>query len=87
MRLTGVNDIHGTHGATGVVENPFLVEVHVGFGGGGLQVGDDIGDDGASVVAMLCDCALREVVQLCGLEDVETLEARFKEDPDAVQQS
>lgn len=35
---------------------------------------------------MLCDCALREVVQLCWLEDVETLEACFEEDPDAVQQ-
>lgn len=87
MRLTGVNYVHGTHGATGVVEDPFLVEVHVRLGGGGLQVGDDVGDDGASVVAMLCDCALCEVVQLCWLEDVEALEARFKEDPDAVQQS
>ena len=86
MQLTGVNNVHGTHGATGVVEDPFLVEVHVGLGGGGLQVGHDVGDNGASVVAMLCDCALREVVQLCRLEDVETLKARFEEDPDAVQQ-
>lgn len=61
-QLTGVNNVHGTHGAAGVVEDPFLVEVHVGFGRGGLQVGHDIGDDGASVVAMLCDCALCEVV-------------------------
>lgn len=35
-RLTGVDNVHGTHGAAGVVENPFLVEVHVGFGRGGL---------------------------------------------------
>ena len=81
-----MNHVHGTHGAAGVVEDPFLVEVHVGLGRSGLQVGDNVGNDGASVVAMLCDCALREVVQLCGLEDVETLEARFEEDPDAVQQ-
>lgn len=87
MRLTGVDNVHGTHGATSVVEDPFLVEVHVGLGRGGLQVGHDVGDDGASVVAMLSDCALCEVVQLCGLEDVEALEARFKEDPDAIQQS
>ena len=87
MRLTGVDYVHGTHGATGVVEDPFLVEVHVGLGRGGLQVGHDVGDDGASVIAMLSDCAFREVVQLCRLEDVEALKARFKEDPDAVQQS
>ena len=79
MQLTGVNNVHGTHGATGVVEDPFLVEVHVGLGRGGLQVGHDVGDDGASVIAMLSDCALREVVQLCRLEDVEALKARFKE--------
>lgn len=82
-----MNDIHGTHGATGIVEDPFLVKVHVGLSGSGLQVGHDVGDNSASVVAMLCDCALCKVVQLCGLEDVEAFEVRFEENVDAVQQS
>jgi len=82
-----VNNVHGTHGAASVVEDPFLVEVYVGLGRSVLQVGHDVGDDSASVIAMLCNCALREVVQLGWLEDVETLQARFEEDVDAVQQS
>ena len=72
--LTGVNHVHGTHGATGVVENPLLLEVHVGLGWRGLQVGDDVGDDSAGVVAMLRDGAFGKVVQLGRLEDVEALE-------------
>ena len=32
LQLTSVNNVHGTHGAAGVVEDPFLVEVHVGLG-------------------------------------------------------
>ena len=87
LQLTGVDNIHGTHGATGIVEDPFLVKVHVGLGGSVLQVGHDIGDNGASVVAMLRDCALCEVVQLCGFEDVEALKARLEEDVDTIQQS
>ena len=81
-----MNHVHGPHGATGIVENPLLVEVHVGLSGGRLQVCDDVRDDGAGVVAVLGDGALGEAVQLRWLEDVEALEVRFQEDVDAVQQ-
>jgi hypothetical protein len=84
--LTGMDHIHGPHGAAGIVENPLLLEVHVRLRGRRLQAGDDVRDDGAGVVAMLGDGGFGEVVQLGRLEDVEALEARFQEDVDAVQQ-
>lgn len=82
--LTGMNDVHGTHGATGIIENPLLLEVHVGLGRGGLKVRHDIGDNGAGVVAMLGDSTLRESVQLSRVENVEALEVGLEENIDAV---
>ena len=82
---TCVNHIHSAHGATSIVENPLLVEVHVGLGRGVLEVGDNVGDNRASVVAMLRDCALCKVVQLCWLENVEAFQIRLQESVDAVE--
>lgn len=48
---TGVNHVHGAHGAAGVVEDPFFVEVDVGAVEGG-EGSDDVGDDGCCVVAV-----------------------------------
>lgn len=61
--LTGVDDVHGAHGAAGVVEDPLLVQVDmVGEGRVAVQLGDDVGRDAAGVVAVGGDGALGQVV-------------------------
>lgn len=70
-----MNDVHGAHGTTGVVKNPFLVAVEMRARGLLLQLGDDKVDDGARVVAVGGDGALRQFVQVRRVEDVELIQA------------
>lgn len=42
---TGVDDVHSTHGTTGVVEYPLLLEVQVLSADLGLELGDNEVDD------------------------------------------
>lgn len=68
-----MNDVHGTHSTTGIVENPFLVLVEVVSGDLLVQLGDNEVHHRTGVIAMSLDGALGEVVQLFGIEDVELL--------------
>lgn len=47
-----MNDLHGAHGATGIVETLFLIHVHERFCRGMLQARCYTNDDGASVVVV-----------------------------------
>lgn len=76
-RLTGVDESHGAHGTAGIVEDPLLVGDGVGVdvgAVGALELRDDELDDALGVVAVGGDGALRQLVQLLGVEDVEALE-------------
>lgn len=69
---TGVDDVHGPHGTAGVVEDPLLIEVDVVLGTRQLaELVDDVLDNGPSVVSVGSDAALRQVVEVRWLEDVE----------------
>lgn len=85
LERTGVDNVHGSHSATGVVEDPLLIQVHKWLGRGVLEVGHDISDDGAGVIAMLRNSTLREAVQLRRVENVETFKVCLQEDVDAAQ--
>lgn len=69
---TGVDDVHGPHGTAGVVEDPLLIEVDVVLGTRQLaELVDDVLHNGPSVVSVGSDAALRQVVEVRWLEDVE----------------
>lgn len=74
-----MDDVHGTHRTTGIVEHPLLLEVQVLSADLGLELGDDEVDDGVGVIAMGLDGALRQVVQVVRVEDVELVQARVEE--------
>lgn len=74
-----MDNVHGAHCAAGVIEHPFLLLVHVVARDGVVQLADDEVDDAAGVVAVGGDGALRDLVQLAGVVDVELVEARVEE--------
>jgi len=73
-----MDNVHGTHSATSVVENPFLFLVHELARNLLVQLRDDVVDNRASVISMSSNGALGEIVQLAGFEDVELLKARIE---------
>lgn len=75
---TGMNHVHGAHGAAGVVEYPLFLGAQVVGADLLLQLGDNEVDDGASILAVGADGALRHIVQVLRVEDVELLKARIE---------
>lgn len=76
----GVDDVHGTHGTTSVVEHPLLIVVDVGRNAVALvQLVDNVLDNGLGVAAMGADGALGQIVKVLGIEDVEGLETLLKD--------
>ena len=73
-KRTGMNDIHGTHRTASIVENPLLLLVHVLAGNLLVQLSDDVVDNAARVVAMGSNGALREIMQMILVENVELIE-------------
>lgn len=74
-KLTGMNDVHSSHGAAGVVEDPLLVRVDV-FGD--LNIGGELVNnvlhDGLGVAWVGLDAALGDIGELLEVEDVKGLE-------------
>lgn len=73
-----MDNVHSTHGTTGVVEHPLLLEVQVVDADLGLKLGDNEVDDGIGIIAMGLDGTLRQVVQVLWVEDVELVQARVE---------
>lgn len=73
-----MNDVHCAHGTTGIVENPLLRGAQVVWSNLLLQLGDNEVDDRAGVLAMSLNGALREIVQVLRVENVELLQARVE---------
>lgn len=81
-----MDDIHGPHGAAGVVEHPLLVQVDMaGRARLAVQLVHDILDDGSRVVAVRRDAALGEIVQVVRVEDVKGLEMPLEEVEDGAE--
>ena len=66
----GVDDVHGAHGAAGVVEDVLLVQVDI-VGVQAMQLRGDVAHDAARVVAVRRDATLSQILQVVRLEDVE----------------
>lgn len=73
-----MDNVHGTHSTTGIVENPFLFLVHELAGHLLVQLRDDVIDNRASVISVSCNGALGDIMQLTGFEDVELLKTRVE---------
>lgn len=73
-----MDDVHRAHGTTGIVENPLLLDAQVLRSNLLLQLGDDEVDDGARVLTMALNGALRQIVQVLRVEDVELVQARVE---------
>lgn len=73
-----MDDVHGTHRTTGVVKHPFLLGAQVLRAHLLLQLGDNEVDHGTGVIAVFLDRALREIVQMLRVEDVELVQARVE---------
>jgi hypothetical protein len=84
---TGVDDVHGTHGTAGVVEYPLLLSAQVLGADLLLQLGNNEVDDGVGVLAVGADGALRHIVQVLWVKDVELLQARVEVAVDGGEQS
>lgn len=69
-----MNDVHGAHCTTGIVENPLFVEVQVLAGQFLVQFLDDVVDHGTGIVSMGGNGTLGQVMQMRRLEDVEPFE-------------
>lgn len=77
---TGVDNVHGTHGTTGVVEDPFLVEVDEARGRSlTVQLVHNVANHTARVISMCGDAPLSQVVQVIWREDVERIESLLEE--------
>ena len=62
-----MDDVHTTHRAAGIVEEPLLgiIVLRVDIVGMLLvQLGDDIVDDGGGIIGVRVDCPLGEVLQM-----------------------
>lgn len=69
-----MNNVHGTHGTTGIVKHPFLLLIHELAGNLLVQLGDNVVDDAARIIAMGANGSLGEIMQVAGFEDVELVE-------------
>lgn len=70
---TSVDNVHGTHCATGIVKHPLLMDIDVARQ---LlaQLVDNVLDNSLRVVAVRGDAALRQVLEMVEVEDVELIE-------------
>lgn len=73
-----MDDVHGPHGAAGIVKHPLLLEVDV-LRVLLLQLADDKVDHALRVLAVGRHAALRQLVQLAVVEYVEALEVALRE--------
>lgn len=70
-----MDNVHGAHGAPGIVEHPLLVQVDkVGDRRVAVQLVHDVFDDRARVVAVRRNAALRKIVKVVRVENIEGLE-------------
>src|SRR3569833_1056945 len=79
---TGVDDVHSTHGAAGIVEEPLLIEVDVTRRARlAIELVNDVAYHGPGVVAVSRAPPLGQVVVLSRLEDADVFLV-FLEDVD-----
>lgn len=85
-RLTGMDNVHGSHGAAGVVEYPLLIGVDVAADGHvGLELVDDVLDHGLGVAGVGVDGGLGDGIELGEVEDVELVDVLVEDVEDGSQ--
>lgn len=72
--LTCMDNVHGTHSASSIVEHPFLLQIEILPLKFLIQLPHDIVHHGARVVAMRGNGPPRQVMQVLRVEDVEPVE-------------
>ena len=78
--LTGVDNVHGTHRTTGIVEYPFLVMVDIALDAGLVtKLMYNVVDDGPGVVPVDLNSLFGELVKLLRVEYVKGLQVLFQQ--------
>jgi hypothetical protein len=83
-KLTGMDNVHGTHGTTGIVEDVLYVQVDI-VGVLLVQLRGNVADNAPRVVAMGRDSALGQVVEVLLVKNVKGLEVLLQEVEDGRQ--
>ena len=81
-----MDDVHGTHGTTGVVKDPFLLDVDV-LGVLLAKLIHNVLHNSPGVLSVLGDRSLRQIVEVLEVEDVELLEVLLDKVDDRAQES
>lgn len=80
-----MDNVHGAHCAASVVKDPFLLDVDV-VGQLLAQLVDNVLDNGLCVVTVRGNAALRQILQMVEVEDVELVEVLLGNVEDGGQQ-
>jgi hypothetical protein len=81
-----MDNVHGTHGTAGVVEDPLLIQVDV-VGVQLRQLAGDLVHNLTRVVPVLLETAQDKIVQVVGLQEVEGLEVLLQDVEDRGQEA
>lgn len=74
-----MDNIHGAHCTTSIVEDPFLVQVNVSAGILLAQFRHDEVDHGTRIIAVSTDGTETQIMKMCRIENVEPLQMRIQE--------
>lgn len=74
-----MNDIHGAHGASGIIEDPLLIQVDIPARQLLTQLANDELHDRTGIVPMSANGTQRQIMQLRGSEDVEPFQVQVQE--------
>lgn len=80
-----MDNVHGTHGATSVVKDPFLLDVDV-LGVLLAKLIHNVLDDSPGILSVLGERSLRQIVEVLEVEDVELLEVLLDKVDDGAQE-
>lgn len=80
-----MDDVHGTHGTTSVVKDPFLLDVDV-LGVLLAKLIHNVLHNSPGVLSVLGDRSLRQIVEVLEVEDVELLEVLLDKVDDGAQE-
>lgn len=83
-----MDDIHGSHGSTGIIEDPFFLYAEVRFHGRDFaKLRDNARHYSLGLVVMLLNCVEGDLVELLGSENVELFEVGLEDGVDTKKNS
>jgi len=69
-----MNNVHGAHGTTRIVEDPLLIQVHISARQLLTQLVDNEPNHGTGIIAMSANGTLSQIMEILWVENVEPLQ-------------